>query len=81
MNPIERLEQELSELGDELDPGDIFGILLTIHRSSFSSLSFSKWLDDSSLAREIIHQTQSNPQLSLQILRQMGDIDDRIADL
>lgn len=65
----------MSDLSDNLDPGDIFSIIQML-RDADDSLTL-----ESPIIRDIIQFTQSNPTRSTAIIAEMIDLDDQIAEL
>lgn len=71
-------EERIESLGEEVDPGDVFGILMAIWDAQDSGIPFYEWIDDSRLAGDIIEMTQSNHSKGRNRLRRMALLDESL---
>ena len=79
-NSPEECEAQIERLSEDIDGGDVYAILIAAadHLSYESTKDF---IENSSLARDIIEITQSNYERAYHDLVKIAELDDRLAEL
>lgn len=73
--------EEMDELGNLLDPVDLFTVLSMIHDDQDGGQDFDEFLRTSQLAGDLIKFSQSNPSRSHTALVRMHELDQAISEL